>query len=122
MFSLKRTVLWFAVGIFMFLSCSRRDKIPPGILDQGQMVNVLAEIYMMEQRVGGLGVKRDSIKQVFKVMTDTIFAAANVNDSIFKRSMNYYMDRPKELDIIYGALIDSLNLREQRAVAEGKTK
>lgn len=117
---MKRASGCLIVGFLLIFSCSTQERVPPGILNHDQMVNVLAELYMTEQRVGGLGVKRDSVKQVYGVMADTVFSRAHVSDSIFKQSMNYYMDRPKELDLIYGALIDSLNLREQRAVSQEK--
>jgi hypothetical protein len=38
----------------------------------------------------------------------------NTKDSVFRKSLDYYMARPRTLEHIYTALIDSLNLREQR--------
>ena len=37
-----------------------------------------------------------------------------MSDSVFKKSFDYYMDRPKEMELIYTALVDSLSLMEQR--------
>jgi hypothetical protein len=43
-----------------------------------------------------------------------MFAKLGVSDSVFKRSFDYYMDRPREMEQIYAALVDSLSLKEQR--------
>jgi hypothetical protein len=108
--------------VFVLLgSCKTNDNVPEGILPQDRMVGVLAELYISEQKISSLGIKRDSLKQVFGLMKDSIFQRTGVSDSVFKASMNYYMDRPQALDNIYTVLIDSLNLREQRLLsAEAK--
>jgi len=36
---------------------------------------------------------------------------------VFRKSMDYYMDHPMEMELIYTSLVDSLNLREQRVPA-----
>lgn len=81
------------------------------------MVKTLTEIYLTEQRVNSLGFKRDSLTQIFKVMKDKAFVRAGTNDSTFKRSLDFYAKTPKDIDDIYTALIDTLNLHEQRLIS-----
>ena len=81
------------------------------------MVKVMSEIYLAEQKVNSLGLPRDSLEQIFSVMKDMIFKKAGTSDATFKRSLKYYLDEPKTVEDIYTALIDSLNLREQRMIS-----
>jgi hypothetical protein len=56
----------------------------------------------------------DSAQIVFDKVKGRVFQDAGVTDSTFKKSYDYYMDRPKEFELIYTALVDTLNLYEQR--------
>ena len=105
------------VLIIFALSCSSKQQLPPGILTHDQMVAVMSELYITEQKVSSLGIKRDSLEQIADVMKDKVFAKVGVPDSVFRMSLNYYMDHPQELELIYTSLVDSLNLREQRIPA-----
>jgi hypothetical protein len=106
-------------GIFLSLalvfSCGKADKKPDGLLSQEEMVKVLAEIYIAEEKVNSLALSRDSAAQVFDLVRERVFSTTGVPDSVFRRSLDYYTDRPQKLEKIYAVLIDSLQLREQRA-------
>ena len=88
---------------------------PEGILSRAEMVSIMEGIYIAEEKVNHLALGRDSAKIVFKAMEDKVFENAAVTDSVFKRSFDYYMEHPREMELIYTALVDSLQLREQRA-------
>ena len=105
------------VVVIFALSCSNQRRIPEGILTHDQMVAVMSELYVTEQKITALGIKRDSLEQIAAVMQDKIFAKLGIPDSVFRKSLNYYMDHPQELELIYTSLVDSLNLREQRIPA-----
>ena len=105
------------IMIILGLSCCRKKHAPEGILTQDQMVSVMSELYVAEQKISTLGVKRDSLALIFDVMKEKVFAKAGVTDSVFRKSLNYYMDHPMDLETVYISLVDSLNLREQRASA-----
>jgi hypothetical protein len=102
------------VFAIVFLACQPPDKKPAGILTHEEMVKVMAEIYINEEKVSRLGLSADSAVQLFQLMKVSIFETTGVPDSVFKKSLDYYMDRPMETDRIYSVLIDSLQLREQR--------
>lgn len=84
------------------------------ILSHHEMVKTLTEIYLSEQKVNRLGVPRDSAEREFERFKKVIFGRIGISDSLFKRSFNYYMDRPQEMEQIYATLVDSLSLMEQR--------
>lgn len=100
--------------------CSSTEKRPDDILDQPTMVKTLADIYVVEEKVRRLNLSYDSTQQVFERLKSKVFASDSVQDSVFRRSLDYYMGRPKELQQIYTALVDSLNLREQRESVKAK--
>ena len=109
--------------VFLFLiciSCGEGDKDTQPILSRAQMVKALTEIYLAEQKVNRLGLPRDSATAEFDRFKHVIFKKVGVSDSIFKRSFNYYMDRPVEMEKIYSTLVDSLSLMEQRLDAPSK--
>jgi hypothetical protein len=91
------------------------EEKPEGILTKAQMVQVMEEMYLAEEKVNHLALPRDSAKQVSKVISEIVFEDAAVSDSVFRKSFDYYMERPKEMELIYTALVDTLHLREQRA-------
>ena len=81
------------------------------------MVEVMAELYITEQKVSTMGLKRDSLEQIADVMKELVFAKFAVTDTVFRKSMDYYMDHPQDMELIYTSLVDSLNLRQQRMPA-----
>lgn len=96
-------------------SCSKKEKTPEGILDKEEMAKTIQEVLLAEEKVNRLRLSTDSSKKVFTAIRGKIFEKTGVSDSVFNNSMNYYMDHPKELEQIYTALVDSLNLKEQKA-------
>ena len=95
------------------VSCGERT--PEGIMSRKQMVKVMEDIYIAEEKINHLGLSRDSAKMVFEVMRGKVFDNAATSDSAFRRSFDYYMERPREMELIYTAQVDTLQLREQRA-------
>ncbi|MDH4298308.1 MAG: DUF4296 domain-containing protein, partial [Cyclobacteriaceae bacterium] len=69
-----------------------------------------------------LSITRDSSRHIIAAKEGEIFEKLNTTDSTFKRSLNYYIDHPQTLEMIYTALVDSLNLREQRLLSSGERK
>jgi hypothetical protein len=100
--------------VLLCVSCIESDKSDKTVLTPPQMVEILKEIYLAESKINQRGLARDSSEREFARFKEVIFEKVNVSDSVFKRSFDYYMDRPKEMEMIYTALVDSLSLMEQR--------
>jgi hypothetical protein len=111
-----------AVCIFFFNGCKSDVERPGGILPADKMVTILTEIYVAEEKVNRLVLPRDSATQVFEIMEQKIYDKTGIADSVFKASFDYYMDRPKEMEAIYSALVDSLQLKEQQAPSQLQRK
>lgn len=102
-------------GLLVLDGCSSKPKRPAGILSRREMVDVLEEVYIAEAKIGRMGVPGDSADRVFEIFKKKVVEKTNVSDSVFQRSFDYYKHRPQEMELIYTALVDSLNLREQRS-------
>lgn len=94
--------------------CGGNDR-PDDILTQGEVVDVLEEVYIVEEKVSRLGLKVDSATLVTRLMTSKVIERMGIADSTWKKSYVWYANRPEELQTIYAMLIDSLQLREQRS-------
>lgn len=99
---------------FLTMSCNP-NKAPEHVLSEQEMVRVLAQLLLSEEKVGRAIHNRDSAKVVFKSLEAKIFESQGTHDSIFKMSMEYYLTQPTKLEHIYSALVDSLNLKVQSA-------
>lgn len=84
------------------------------------MVNVMTELYLAEEKANGLAIPYDSLKKIFPVFSAKAFEKAGIADSTFRKSLDYYMSEPEKLEGIYTILVDSLNLKSQRADAHKK--
>lgn len=111
-YTVAATLVITLAGVF---SCSKKEKVPEGILAKEEMVKTIQEVLLAEEKVNRLRLSTDSSKKVFTAMRGKVFEKTGVPDSVFNSSMSYYMDHPRELEQIYTALVDSLNLKEQKA-------
>lgn len=105
------TLLWLA-ALGMVVCCG--EKRPEDVLSRAEMVQLLEEIYIAEERLNHMALSRDSSRKVAEALTQRIFENAAITDTSFQRSFDYYMEHPKEMELIYTALVDSLQLEEQR--------
>ena len=121
---MKRFIHYFIFFALFFsgLSCGTKKEPEGRILSQREMVGTLIDVYIAEQKIQALNISRDSGEFLFKKMNAKVLEAKNVQDSVLKKSFDYYMARPKELEQIYSALVDSLNLREQRVTSKPPEK
>ncbi|HZB14830.1 MAG TPA: DUF4296 domain-containing protein [Chryseolinea sp.] len=110
----------FVFALMLCFSCGDNEKDGKTVLTHQQMVKALTEIYLAEQKVNRLGAPRDSAAREFDRFKQTVFEKLEISDSVFKRSFDYYMDRPKEMERIFSALVDSLSLKEQRIESSDK--
>ncbi|MBX2945860.1 MAG: DUF4296 domain-containing protein [Cyclobacteriaceae bacterium] len=104
--------------IIILITCSlvcgcQRNKTPKGILTEPEMVSVLIQMYLAEEKLALIPIDYDSMNRLIPYFRNYVFSQAGVQDSTFRKSMEYYMANPRQLDFIYSAVVDSLSLREQ---------
>ncbi len=113
----RKIVLFVLAGSITLLTSCGGDERPKGVLSEKQMVNVMTELYLSEEKVNKLAIPYDSIKELFPLFSERAFRKAGVSDTVFRKSLDYYMSQPQKLENIYTILVDSLNLKAQRASA-----
>ena len=109
----KCSVLLVAGLIF----CCEQKARPDRVLSHEEMVTVLAEVYVTEEKISRLALSPDSATKVLDLLGDNIAEKTGIPDSTFRTSLEYYAHRPQELEKIYSILIDTLHLREQRSAS-----
>jgi hypothetical protein len=102
------------VILILLLGSCQKEKTPPDILNKGQMVDWMIDIYLAESRTNLLPFSRDSAYKLFYPYPDSLMRRKGIQDSVLKKSYRYYIEHPAQLESIYDAVIDSLSLREQR--------
>ena len=102
------------IFLLVFLSCS--VKTPESILAKKEMAKALTEFYLKESKISNFHVGQDSAMVLFEYFRQQYAEQNNFNDSIIDKSYRYYLDHPEELNVIYDMIIDSLSLKEQRAL------
>jgi hypothetical protein len=114
--SFERKIRQFIIyGVFVLaIAGCGAEKAPQGVLTEQEMVTMLTEIYLAEEKAAHIGISQDSIRKIFPAFEARIFEKEGVSDTVFRRSMEYYKSNPKKLEKIYAALVDSLSLQAQR--------
>jgi hypothetical protein len=102
----------------LFGDCSGKQEIPKDILDKNQMTKLLIQVHLLEAKVGRLGLRADSAKQVYDHFQRLMLQEAGVDSVSFARSFAYYSDNPQHFKKVYNAVVDSLIERETREKLE----
>jgi hypothetical protein len=105
------TIILLAV---LFGDCSGKQEIPDGLLDKKEMTHVMIQIHLLEAKVGRLGLRTDSAKQVYKHFELALLKELNIDTSRFNESFSYYSKKPEVFTKIYNAVVDSLLEMESR--------
>ncbi|HCM75242.1 MAG TPA: hypothetical protein DIS90_02585 [Cytophagales bacterium] len=106
---------YIGLAVILTLLQCKGDEKPKGVLTEQEMVNLMVELYLAEARVTLTGIPRDSAAKLFNPYEETLVAKRGISDSTLKANYNYYLQNPDKLERILDAVIDTLNLREQRA-------
>jgi hypothetical protein len=106
----KRIFPLYLIGFLLF-SCGH-EKTPEGILGEDKMVTVLIDIQLTEGMVSSLPISYDSSQVLYKLMERDVFLKHQVTDSVFTKSMLYYLEDAAKMDRMYARVIDSLVVLE----------
>lgn len=98
--------------LFVCLACKKQE-IPSGILSESKVVEVLVDIHLAEGLVSSFPIHYDSSRILYPYFENEVFLKHDVSDSVFKKSLEYYMLDVKTMDRIYARIIDSLHVVEK---------
>lgn len=100
----------------MLFGCQRLDDAPPPqpLMPREQLVSLLADLHLLEARVENARLSADSARALYLQQQKDIFWRREVTDSLFQRSYRYYASHGKDLDDIYGTVLDTLAARQAK--------
>jgi hypothetical protein len=102
-----------AVLIALLTGC-KVDKRPPGVLSREEYAALLIEVYLTEAKFSQLPITSDSTMRLYLAHEPELLKKFGLNDSTLGVTYEYYTNHPKELELVYTAVVDTLSLREQR--------
>ncbi|QNP51129.1 DUF4296 domain-containing protein [Hymenobacter qilianensis] len=110
--------------VLAFTQCQRPEEplAPQPLLPKAKMVAMLIDVHLNESRVDAAALPPDSARAAFNLLHRQLLTRYNVTDTIFQRSYRYYAIHDKDLDDIYGAVIDSLSAREAKLGAKDQAE
>jgi hypothetical protein len=111
-----KTYGWLCLFAMLVAACGGEQR-PAGVLDQQQMSSLLIELYLAESRINLQNVPKDSGYKYFVPFEDSLLTQRALSDSVLSKSYQYYLDHPEEFERVYAAVVDSLNLRLQKAAS-----
>ena len=83
-----------------------------------QLVSVLADLHQLEAQVENSRLSPDSARALYLQQQKNIFWRREVSDSLFQQSYRYYASHGKDLDDIYGTVLDTLAMRQAKLVSK----
>ena len=104
--------LFFFIICFILFSCSGKNEVPPGIIQQKEMQNILWDVIRAQALSGEMARRDSSINEIAEtqLMTRKVFEIHNVTPSAFDLSYAWYTSHPEMMRIIF----DSMNSQNQR--------
>lgn len=111
-----RALLPLASLLLALPACQRPEEPlrPADLLSKEQLVPLLADLHVLEARVEGSRLSMDSARALYQSEQKNLLWKRGTTDSTFLRSYRYYGIHGKDLDEIYGGVIDTLKLRESK--------
>ncbi|PRY85298.1 DUF4296 domain-containing protein [Mongoliibacter ruber] len=105
----KITAILIALSFF---ACSQ-EKLPEGVLSEDKMVEVMIDIHLAEGLVSTFPIHYDSSRVLYPLFEKEVFKKHQLSDSVFVRSLEYYMRDARFMDRLYARTIDSLHVIEK---------
>ena len=99
--------------LFFFGSCT--DDTPKGVIPKEKMIRVLTDIHLIDGYSSA--VMPDSAAKVIPVLYQSVYARYQIDSAQFSKSLNYYSDRPEELEKMYDQVsknLENLQKTEQK--------
>ena len=94
--------------------CAKTDEpVPPAnLLPREQMISVLVDLHITEARVETSRLAPDSARVLFREVSKELYARHQTDEKTFRQSLSYYAIHGKDLEEIYGSVVDSIAVRQ----------
>jgi hypothetical protein len=116
--AIGRPLLLASLLVAVLGGCAIPEEVKPPaqLLPKEKMVSLLVQLHLLEARVEASRLSPDSARALFQAQKKDLLWKNDVSvpDSLLERSYRYYAVNNKDMDEIYKAVIDSLQLRQTR--------
>jgi hypothetical protein len=105
------------IGLIMLsvFSCKEREEpIPDNVMPMDRMINVLIDVHLIEASLSSKNLPRDTGIVFYNLYKKDLYSKHHIDDSLYKRSFDFYAGHPMLMDKIYERVIDSLSLKEEK--------
>lgn len=104
---------FFLLILTLAVACQNNEK-PKEVLTQAQLSALMVEVYLAESKLDAIAKPKDTTIKYFMPFEEKLLQRLGISDSVLKKTYNYYLANPKELEQVYDSVIDTLTLREQK--------
>jgi hypothetical protein len=104
----------------VFLSGCQQEKPPGGVLSKKDYAEYLVNVYVAEAKLNTLVITPDSAMKLFQPFEQSLQEKFGVSDSTIQKTYQWYLAHPQQWEEVYTAVIDTLNLLEQKANTQRK--
>ena len=105
--------VWFLVTAMLVFACTDKEKRPEVFLDEPQMIDVLADAYLIEAQ---LNVKKTAGVDVTELQAsyyEQLFEHYGITDTIFEQNMAYYTRPPAVLERMMDSVVNRFAKAQQ---------
>lgn len=102
--------------IIFTTSCQNRR--PSDVLSREDYAQYLVDVYLAEAKLNTLAVTPDSAMKLFQPFEESLLRKYNKSDSVIQKTYQYYLTHPEQMEQVYTAVIDTLNLLEQKILVK----
>ncbi|MEZ4900941.1 MAG: DUF4296 domain-containing protein [Spirosomataceae bacterium] len=111
------TFLW--IGLLLS-ACQAEPEIPKGTISEAKMAQILADIHLLEARIGRLNLTSlDSSTIVTEHLKQKIFKKYATDSATYNRSYQFYSTNPLFLERIYADVVKQLEIRQKKKNYKG---
>lgn len=109
---------FWALLFILMVSC-KGDKQDENMLSEVEMAEVMLDIYRAEVWMSSnrTGIRNE---QLYPVLKQRALEKHNINDSVFRLNVKYYLLHPEKLNEVYDIMIDSVKLDQQEEASVEK--
>ena len=104
--------LYFLLLTLLILTSCNQSKLPEGVLDEQRMINVLADLSVIDGYMSSL-MYTDTLRIEGRSYYATVYKNHNISKAVFDKSLKYYSNQPVLLDSMYSKVTRKLEAKER---------
>lgn len=106
---ISASIFLFIILLIVFSGCKEEALQKPGIfLDTEKMIEIITDLQINNAIVlnqKSLAKESDTLS---KILADSVFKKHNIQKTTFDSNMHWYLNDPKQVEIIYDAVLSKL--------------